>query len=151
MLKRTWKFATSTRTVTATIAHDEQLITEMKKFVSSPLASKYERAAASAAIAERRRYCLDVARELYFLGVRDQLYQRNASGDYPALAQATKQPLLERGPIGQRYTLGDTLAYWKLAQEIDAFMNDYGSGHLRPACADLKNVSQLHHPAEAAE
>ncbi|MCL5005702.1 MAG: hypothetical protein M1404_04140 [Acidobacteria bacterium] len=134
------------RVLPKAIAEDKKLIAEMRKFVSISLVSKYEAAAQSATMAERRRYCLDVARELYFIGVRDLLYRRDASSDYPALAQAAPRPLLERGPIGGRYTLGDTLAYWKLAREIEAFVNDYGSGHLRHAYLDLRKISLPDHP-----
>lgn len=139
------------RVLPKAIAQDQQLIAEMKKFVRISLASKYEAAAASSRMAERRRYCLDIARELYFLGVRDELYRRDASGDYPALAQTTPRPLLERGPINGRYTLGDTLAYWKLAREIEAFVHDYGTGHLHRTLLDLEKVSPPAHPATLTE
>jgi hypothetical protein len=134
------------RVLPQAIAEDERLIAEMKKYVSSALAEKYEAAAANAAMAESRRYCLDVARELYFLGVRDELWRRAASGDYPALPQATHKPLLQSGPLEGFYTLGDTLAYWKLAQEIEAFVNDYGVGALDRAALDLRNVTPPDHP-----
>ena len=133
------------------IAEDEQLIGEMKKFVNSSLAAKYEAAAAKATMAERRRYCLDVSRELYFLGVRDELDKRNASGDYPALAQSAPGFVLKRGPIDGRYTLGDTLAYWKLAKEIEAFTNDYGSGHFHKAYLDLERITPPAHPVAAKQ
>ena len=139
------------RVLPQAIEEDNQLIAEMKKFVSSPLATKYEADAAKATMAEGRRYCLDVARELYFLGVRDELYRRNASGDYPALAQTTPRPLLVHGPVDGRYTLGDTLAYWKLAREIEAFVNDYGSGHLRRAYLDLGKIAPPDHPVTVKE
>ncbi|MGH9449861.1 MAG: hypothetical protein ACRD11_04890 [Terriglobia bacterium] len=138
------------RVLPEAIAGDEQLIAEMKKFVSSPLAREYEQAAIKSAAAERRRYCLDVARELYFLGTRDALYRKNASGDYPSLPQeAYLHPfnLLKRGPVDGRYTIGDTLAYWKLALKIQAFVDDYGNGRLRRARADLAQIAAPAAPA----
>lgn len=123
----------------------------MKKLVTSALASKYEAAAAQAMMAESRRYCLDVARELYFLGVRDELYRRDAAGDYPALARATSKPRLQTGPLEGLYTPGDTLAYWKLAQEIEAFVNDYGAGDFDRAALDLGNIPPPDHPITGKE
>ena len=128
------------------IEQDEQLIGEMKKFVNSSLASEYESAAAKSTMAERRRFCLDVAREICFLGVRDELYRRDASADYPGLAQEAPGNLLKPGPIVGRYTLGDTLDYWKLAGEIEAFVKDYGSGHLHQTLLDLEKITPPDHP-----
>ena len=132
------------------IAEDEQLIGLMKKFANSSLASKYEAAATKSTTAERRRYCLDVAREIYFLAVRNELYRRNASGDYPSLPQAAPGFLLKRGPLDGRYTLGDTLDYWKLAGEIETFVNDYGSGHLHQAYLDLEKITPPARPPAAS-
>ena len=87
-----------------------------------PLASAYESAAAKSDSAERQRYCLDIARELYFLGARDAFYTRSAAGPYPRLLTA--------GPASSGYTLGDTLSYWKNAKLIDKFIESYGSGRL---------------------
>jgi hypothetical protein len=131
------------------IAEDEQLIGLMKKFVNSSMGSEYEAAAEKATMAERRRYCLDVTREICFLAVRDELYRRNASSDYPALAQAAPGFVLKRGPIDGRYTLRDTLDYWKLAGEIEAFVNDYGSGRLKQAYLDLEKITPPVHPTTA--
>jgi hypothetical protein len=133
------------RVLPLAIAEDELLITQMKKQVTNELAAKYEAAAAKATMAESRRYCLDVARELYFLGARDELYRRDAAGDYPALSQATRKPLLQSGPLGGLYTLGDTLAYWKFAREIEAFVDDYGAGDLDRAALDLGNIPSSVH------
>ncbi|MGH9470239.1 MAG: hypothetical protein ACRD1N_07850, partial [Terriglobia bacterium] len=131
------------RVLPQAVAADGQLIAELKKFASSPLAAGYERAAQEAGMQERRRYCLDIARELYFLGARDALYRENASGDYPSLPQESPvKPLgpLIRGPVNGRYTLGDTLAYWKRALQIQSFVNDYGAGRLEQARDDLARI-----------
>jgi hypothetical protein len=128
------------RVLPEAIAEDEQLIAVMKKFVSSSLASKYETAAAEATMGERRRYCLDIARELYFLKTRDALYVRDAAGDYPRLLMSTPSPEIIRGPIDGRYTLGDTIEYWKRALQIQAFVNDYGEGRLGPTGEELQGI-----------
>ncbi len=123
------------------ISEDQRLIAEMKKFVSSPLAAKYEDAAAQSQMLERRRYCLDIARELYFLKTRDELYARNAAGDYPTLQKAAPQTILGAGPVDNRYTIKDTLTYWKLAGQIEQFVDAYGSGHYNEAHRDLDAIA----------
>lgn len=141
------------RVLPEAIAADEQLIAASKKFVSSRIAAEYEQAAMKSAMAERRRYCLDVAREFYFLAARDALYRRNASGDYPFLPQeAYIHPfnLLKRGPVDGRYTVGDTLAYWKLALQIQSFVEDYGAGRFHQARADLQQIGTPSIPTPAA-
>jgi hypothetical protein len=110
------------------IAASEELIAEMKKFVSSPLAQKYETAAAKASMAERKRYCLDIARELYFLDTRDKLHARDASGDYPSLPKAAPFKVTGSGPVDGGYTVDDTVEFWKLADKIQKFVDDYGAG-----------------------
>jgi hypothetical protein len=144
------------RVLPQAIAENEKLIAEMKKFARSPLAAKYEAAAAQSKMAERSRYCLDIARELYFLKTRDVLFAREASSDYPALSEwsdarlAPKGPLrpeLIRGPVNGRYTLGDTLAYWQFALKVRSFVNDYGKGRLGRALSDLKAIPAPPAPA----
>jgi hypothetical protein len=109
------------------------LIGELRKFASSALAAAYEQEARRAANAERRRYCLDIARELYFLAVRDALYASNAAMVYPRLEQPAGRRTLTLGPLDWRYTVGDTLAYWKLARQIEEFVTTYGEGKLEEA------------------
>ncbi len=128
------------RVLPEAIAEDQQLIAEMKKFVTVPLAAEYEAAAATATMAESRRYCLDIARELYFLQTRDALNARNASGNYPSLPAGTQRPTLLRGPIDGRYTVPDTLAFWKLALQIRVFADHYGEGRFAQALRDLKEI-----------
>lgn len=122
------------------IAENEKLIGELKKFAASPLAAAYEQEAHKAASAERRRYCLDIARELCFLKVRDALYARNAAMVYPRLEQAAGRRTLALGPLDGRYTVGDTLAYWKLARQIEGFVTAYGEGKLREAQEMLERI-----------
>ncbi|MEO6829631.1 MAG: hypothetical protein ABI164_07450, partial [Acidobacteriaceae bacterium] len=123
------------------IAEDQQLISEMKKLVSSALAAKYEDAAAQSQMPESRRYCLDIARELYFLKTRDELYTRNSAGDYPALSEAAPQRIVTAGPVDNRYTIKDTLRYWTLAGQIEQFVDAYGSGHYVEAQEILKVIN----------
>jgi hypothetical protein len=121
----------NTRVLPSAIKQDQELITVLKETVEVPLAAAYESAASKADSAERRRYCLDIARELYFLGARDAFYSRNAAGPYPRLTPAKGGThILTAGPVSNGYTLGDTLAYWKSAKLIDKFIESYGSGLL---------------------
>lgn len=129
------------RVLPEAIMLDKELLAEMKNFISSPLADSYEQAAAKADMAERQRYCLDVARELYFLRVRDALDLRNSSGDYPSLPTEARGQSLLRGPIDGRYTLGDTVEFWKLAQQIETFVEDYGAGRYHQAAGALHQIS----------
>ncbi|HZY63898.1 MAG TPA: hypothetical protein VFE38_15365, partial [Edaphobacter sp.] len=79
--------------------------------------------------------------ELYFIKTRDVLYARNAAGDYPALPEAAPQRLLTTGPVNNRYTIKDTLSYWKLAGQIEEFVDAYGSGHYDEAEAALSAIA----------
>ncbi len=98
------------------------------------LAAAYEAEAGKTTYLERRRYCLDVARELYFLKARDLLYTRNASGPYPTLkANPKASQVRERGPINGGYTLGDSLHYWQQARQIEQFVEAYGAGNFLEA------------------
>ena len=45
----------------------------------------YETEGSRSVSLERKRYCLDIARELYSLKVRDAFYSRNCAGPYPQL------------------------------------------------------------------
>lgn len=140
------------RVLPQAIAADQRLIRQMKKFVASPLAGAYEQAAIKSTMAERQRYCLDIAREFYFLATRDALYRKNASGDYPSLAQEEMMRpynALIRGPVHGRYTIADSVAYWKLAREIQSFVDDYGNGRLKQAQADLEKIGAPSTPTPA--
>ena len=130
----------SQRVLPQAIKEDEQLIAAMKKFMSSPLAAKYGAAAQNSRTAEKRRLCLDIGRELYFLKTRVALYTRNASGDSPRLLERGLITL-KPGPIDGRYTLQDTLVYWKLAKQIETFVTAYGKGRLDEARKVLEEIS----------
>jgi hypothetical protein len=121
----------NTRVLPSAIKQDQQLIAVLKETVNVPLAAAYEAEAANANSAERQRYCLDVARELYFLKARDAFYSRNAAEPYPMLNPAKGGTrILTAGPVSGGFTLGDTLSYWKNAKAIERFVESYGSGRL---------------------
>jgi len=133
----------NTRVLPSAIKQDRELITVLQAIAKIPLAEAYESAAANADSTERQRYCLDIARELYFLGVRDAFYSRNAAGSYPRLTPAKGGTHILAGSASDGYTLGDTLSYWKNAKLIDKFTQSYGSGRLQDtmqAAEELKKT-----------
>jgi len=124
------------RILPAAIHDDEVLIGVLKKRVQPPLAAAYETEAGKAESAERKRFCLDVAREFYFLRARDLFYARNASNPYlnhPPAKNGSRT--FTTGSADGGYTLGDTLAYWKIARLIESFATAYDNGEI-PAAAD---------------
>ena len=125
----------------AAIEENRQLIASLQKLASSPLAAAYVAEADKSEMAERKRYCLDVARELYFLEARRSLYNRSQSGPYPKLQTAPRGWLIPGpGPVNGGYTLGDTLSFWKQAKAIDQFVDEYGSGRLQQARATFESL-----------
>jgi hypothetical protein len=123
----------NTRVLPSAIKQDRELIAALRVAARIPLAAAYESAAANADSAERQRYCLDIARELYFLGARDAFYSRNAASSYPRLTPAKGGTHTLAGSASDGYTLGDTLSYWKNAKLIDKFTQSYGSGRVEEA------------------
>lgn len=107
------------RVLPQAIRENSELIAALKKFAESPLAHAYEEEAARTEWAEARRYCLDIARELYFLKARDVLYAKAAAGPYPRLEA-------DKGS----YTLADSLRFWKASVAIEKFVEHYGAGRL---------------------
>lgn len=123
------------------IAEDEQLIDAMKAVASSELGAKYEQAAEQSKILERRRYCLDIARELYFERARDALYQQNPAQDYKPSTRGV-QPTQERSSgNGQGYDVQDTVSYWMKAREIESFVEAYGNGRYDDASRVLEAIA----------
>jgi hypothetical protein len=122
------------RILPSAVKQDQELIAVLKRTVDLPLAAAYEATAAKADAVERQRYCLDVARELYFLEARDAFYSRNAAGPYSRLNPAKGGTrILLPGGASDGYTLGDTLVYWRNAKLIDKFVESYGAGQLEQA------------------
>ncbi|HEY3453562.1 MAG TPA: hypothetical protein VGK64_03105, partial [Bryobacteraceae bacterium] len=125
----------NTRILPSAIQQDQALIAALKETANVPLAAAYEAEAEKADSAERRRYCLDIARELYFLAARDAFYSRNAAGPYPRLNSA------KRGTPGG-YTMGDTLSYWSNAKLIERFVASYGDGRLQETAQIARDLEK---------
>ncbi|MCX6622167.1 MAG: hypothetical protein NTY38_14085, partial [Acidobacteria bacterium] len=125
------------------IAENQNLIAVLKRVGPSVVADAYVAEAERSEAAERKRYCLDVARELYFLRTREALYTRNQQGPYPKGTAAPRGSLIrERGPVSGGYTLGDTLAFWGEAKLIDRFVEEYGMGEFSKARAKLEALEK---------
>ncbi|HZT31705.1 MAG TPA: hypothetical protein VFA33_17595 [Bryobacteraceae bacterium] len=122
------------RVLPRAIEENRQLIASLKNVAQSDLAAAYEAEAGKTEYLERRRYCLDIARELYFLKARDFFYTRNAAGAYPNLEASRKAArLLTPGPVEGGYTLGDSLKYWTEARRIEQFVEAYANGRFDEA------------------
>jgi hypothetical protein len=133
----------NTRILPSAIKQGKELIAALKPVVNVPLAAAYEAEGAKAASAERQRYCLDIVRELYFLKARDTFYTRNAAEPYPQLNPAKGGTrIMTQGPSGGGYTLGDTLAYWRNAKEIEKFVESYGAGRLNETVAAARTLQK---------
>ena len=120
------------------IEENGRFIAAMREQGAVPLAAAYEAEAAKAEMSERRRYCLDIARELYFLSVRDALWARHAAGPYPAGEMTKKFRALDPGSLQDGYTMGDSLRYWNQARRIEQFTTAYANGRLDAAVEALK-------------
>jgi hypothetical protein len=124
------------------IRENETLISALKTIVQSRLAASYEAEAQKAESLERRRFCLDVARELYFLAARDLFYQRNAANPYFSLPAAKNSSrTFAAGPVDGGYTLGDTLQFWKTAKLIESFVTSYESGEIEMAASKAREIA----------
>jgi hypothetical protein len=132
------------RILPAAIHDDELLIGVLKKLVQPPLAAAYETEAGKAESAERKRFCLDVAREFYFLRARDLFYTRNASNPYLTHAPAKNgSRTFTPGSADGGYTLGDTIAYWKIARLIESFAASYDNGEITTAAEAASELAKL--------
>jgi hypothetical protein len=125
------------------IRENEQLIGVLKTIVQPSLAASYEAEAVKAESAERRRFCLDIARELYFLAARDLFYANNAASPYSTLPPAkSSSRTFTAGPVEGGYTLGDTLRFWKTAKLIEGFVASYEAGDLEAAAARAREITE---------
>jgi hypothetical protein len=130
-----------TRVLPEAIADNLRIIDALKKIASSPAGEEYEALAAKAEHPERRRYLLDIARELHFLGVRDALYARAADGPYPAtLVDRKKWRSTEPGSRESGYSMGDSLRFWSLATLTAQFIQDYDDGRYAEAARTLDAI-----------
>ena len=131
-----------TRVLPEAIADNLRLIAALKKIASAPTGEEYEAlAAANDVHPERRRYLLDIARELHFLAVRDALYARAAGGAYPATeVDRKKWRSMEPGSKESGYSMGDSLRFWSLATLIGQFVQDYDEGRYSEAARILDAI-----------
>ena len=131
------------RVLPRAIAENRKLIAALKGVAKAPLAEAYEADAEKTGYLERRRYALDVARELYFLAARAALYGKLAAGPYPRLdrVERGKPKGLALGPGEGFYTLGDSVRYWVAAKKLQAFEQQYGEGRLAEALGTFEEIA----------
>jgi hypothetical protein len=124
------------------IRENRDLIAALKEITVSPLAQAYEAEADKpGTAAERTRYCLDIARELYFLEVRDALYARSSGGPYPdSPPDRSKIRSMEPGSKESGYSLGDSLRFWSAVKRIQTFIEHYTEGRFPEARQALASM-----------
>jgi hypothetical protein len=128
------------------IATDRQVIAALKVRVAEALAAKYEQAAAQAGSLERERYCLDVARMLYYLRLRDRVMAEEALNPYagqPVDVQRFRDPAPESASgKAKAYTLGDSEHFWSLVRTLHGLDEEYANGDFVGFEATLAQVSR---------
>jgi hypothetical protein len=123
------------------IEQDRRFIDALKKVAVDPTALLYEAEAEKADMAERRRYCLDIARELHFLKARDVLSAASDGLPYPnAPLDRSKETKMEAGSMAAGYSLGDSLRYWDLESKIGKLGEEYAAGRLEEAARTLQQI-----------
>jgi hypothetical protein len=131
----------NTRVLPQAIDANQRLIGALGKVAADPTADAYIAEAAKTEMPERRRYCLDIARELLFLKVRDLLWTHNAEGPYPGSAlDRSKYKSMDAGSATTGYSMGDSLRYWQLARQIEKFSDEYAAGRFVDAAATLARI-----------
>jgi hypothetical protein len=124
------------------IASDQRFIAELTKVASDPLAFQYEAEAKKTEMPERQRYCLDIARELLFLKVREKILAYESRLPYPnGRVDPAKRRSFAPGSVASGYSLGDSVRFWKLVLLIHKFENEYANGRLEQAG---KTLSEIH-------
>jgi len=107
---------------------------------SLPVAETLE-LAGLADMAERRRYCLDIARELYFLEVRKKLRTTDSGQPYPASeSDRSKVRSNQAGSKEKGYSMGDSLRFWQRERQIAKFEQQYNDGRLKEAATTLEQI-----------
>ncbi len=123
------------------IEDNRRMIAVLKKFASSPAAEAYEAEAERSETAERKRYCLDIARELLFLRARAALLARAQDGPYPAGSlDKAKFRSMEPGSREKGYSLGDSVRFWDAIKQAEAFFDLYAAGDYLAAAAALASI-----------
>jgi hypothetical protein len=121
------------RVLPQAIAEDHATIAALKQYVSDPRAEAYEEAAVSAADEpERARFCLDIARMLYYLKLRERALAAEAAGPYPSghADAAHYRDTKPKGNARGSYTLGDSVAYWMIARTPHQLDQQFANGDL---------------------
>jgi hypothetical protein len=133
------------------IAVDRQVIAALKDRVPNALAAQYEQAADRAGSLERERYCLDMARLLYYLHLRELVMAKEASNPYasqPVDKQRFRDPAPESASgEAKAYTLGDSERFWLLARTLHCLDEEYANGEFagfRKTLAQLPPVQEGH-------
>ena len=127
------------------IAADTAVIAALKSITSDATAEKYEQAAAAAPI-ERKRYCLDIARELLYLRVRDLLLAQETAFPYPA-GRANEKRFRDPAPgDASGYTLGDTLQFWSRVRLLHQLDDEYSSGNFKQFISTLTQFASEPRP-----
>jgi hypothetical protein len=132
----------NTKILPQNIAADTKLITAMTVITNDSTAKNYEQAAASSNALERKRYCLDIARELLYLDIRDLVMAREKASVYPAAvvdAKRFRDPA--HGSEKTGYTLGDSLSFWSDIRMLHQMDDDYAEGKFSAVGLDIKKLN----------
>ncbi|MGH9162513.1 MAG: hypothetical protein ACRD2X_21310 [Vicinamibacteraceae bacterium] len=130
------------RVLPQAIEENRQVIAALKNVARSPAAAAYEAEAGHASHPERVRYCLDIARELHYLAVRDALYARAAAGPYPSREpDSQKKRSMAPGSPEAGYSMGDSLRFWTMTRRIEAFVQHYDEGRYPEAARALEALA----------
>jgi hypothetical protein len=128
------------------IAIDRQVIAALKGHVEDALAAQYAQAATGADSLERERYCLDIARLLYYLRLRERLMAEEASSPYaswPVDVQRFRDPAPESSSGNAKaYTLGDSERFWSLVRTLHRMDAEYANGDFVAFRATLAHLAR---------
>lgn len=123
------------------IDENRRFLAALRKLAQDSLADAYEAEANKAELPERQRYCLDIARELLFLNVRDRLRSGNASSPYPqSPLDRTRYKSMEPGSASKGYSMGDSIRYWEMERKIEQFSDAYAAGRYDEAARLLEGI-----------
>jgi hypothetical protein len=128
--------------VLANVIHDdESVIDAMRAVISDGTGDKFHDAFQSADSVERKRYCLDVERELLYLDVRELLEKAQAQSPY-ATANVNAKQFRNPAPGNAKtgYTLGDSLGYWESVRLLHAMDDAYANGEFDKVVAYLGRI-----------
>lgn len=134
------------------IAINREVIASLKQHVSDTLAANYEQAAARADSLERRRYCLDISRLLYYLRLREMVMAEEASNPYagrPVDQPRFRDPSPESANGGANaYTLGDSERLWFLVRTLHHLDEEFANGEFTSFRATLAQLGHIRNDHE---